>query len=253
MSNIRWDELFYVDPATGAVSQEHEAGFIAAPNYGTYGGPFNPEEPLLTKHNGDAYSYKQLVKVGDATQDPVDIIDYYFYLHDFQLSQAGPGYTDAHASADINLLRSLTLTDTTYDAEASLYDGFVTLAMIQRLVVNDQLDMISPTLLLSAVTDAANDIEYGLQHLPADEQLLALQTIFGLGDNGIYQLEFTFPSVPGASEFQNELLEFSAITAVATAINEPSQGDMTAPPLFGGNDYILRFDWPKSDLDILIA
>jgi hypothetical protein len=253
MSNIRWDELFYVDPTTGAVSQVPEEGFIAAPNYGTYGGPFNPEEPLLTKNNGDPYSYKQLVKVGDATQDPVDIIDYFFYLHDLELAQAGSGYTDDHALADINLLQSLTLTDTSYDAEASLYDGVVTLAMIQRLAVNDQLDMISPTLLLAAVTDAANDIEYGLQHLPDDEKLLALETIFGpLSDDGSYQLEFTFPSIPGASEFQNEVVEFVAITAVANAINE--QGDMAAPPLFSPeDDYILRFDWPNADLDILTA
>jgi hypothetical protein len=253
MSAILWQDPFYVNLTTGAVSEEFQTGFVAVPKYGNYGGAFHPDEELLTKHNGDPYSYKQLVKFGDETQDPFDIIDYDFYVHDAELAKAGPGYTIDHALADIKLLEALTLTDTSYDPEASLYDALVTLGMVGRLLINDQLDMISPTFLLAALTDAANDLEYALQHLPTNEQLLALETIFGPSDNGIFELDFTFPSIPGASEFEQEIVEFSAITAVAAAINEPSQGDMTAPVLFGGDDYTLRFNTLTSDLDILLA
>jgi hypothetical protein len=252
MSAIRWQDPFYVNLTTGAVSEDPQEGFVAVPKYGNYGGAFNPAEELLTKPNGDPYSYKQLVKFGDATQDPADISDYQYYIHDVESANAGSA--TEQAQADIHLIQSLTATDTSFDAEASLYDGVVTLAMIGQLAINDQLDQISPTLLLAAVTDAANDIEYGLQNLPTDEQSLALEAIFGPSDDGIFQLAFTFPSIPDASELENELVEVSAIAAVAAAINEPLQGDLVAPiPFVGGDDYILQFDRPHSDLDILLA
>jgi hypothetical protein len=129
--------------------------------------------PEIPKPNGDPYSYNKLVKLGDdETQDPKGMSDYFYYEHDAELAKAGSGYTTEHAQADINLIESLTLNDTSYsnDAEATLYDGFATLAMIGRLLINDQLDQISPTLLLAAATDAVNDIEYGLQNLPTEEQ-----------------------------------------------------------------------------------
>ena len=113
---------------------------------------------------------------------------------------------------------------------------------------NDQLDLISPSLLLAAVTDAASDLEYALQNLPADEQLLALQTIFGPSVTGIYDLNFTFPSISGVNEI-DETIEFFAVSSVAAAINEP--GDISLPS--GPDDYILRFNVWTSDLDILVA
>jgi hypothetical protein len=256
MSAINWDDLFYVNLTTGAVSDENpQDGSVAVPTFGNYGGPFNPPaEELLTKPNGDPYSYNKLVKLGAA---PEGMSDYFYYGHDVELAKAGSGYTTEHAQADINLIQSLTLNDTSYsnDAEATLYDGFVTLAMIGRLLINDQLDQISPTLLQAAATDAVNDIEYGLQNLPTEEQTLALQTIFGLPDNdGIFQFAFTFPTIPGASEFQQEVVEWSAINAVAAAINENTlQGDIVPLPTWEGDDYILQFHQPNSDLDILLA
>ena len=152
-------------------------------------------------------------------------------------------------SADIHLLEALTVTDTSYDAEASLYDALATIGMLGRLLINDQLDLISPSLLLAAVTDAASDLEYALRNLPADEQLLALQTIFGPSVTGIYDLSFTFPSISGVNAI-DELIEFFAVSGVAAAINEP--GDILALPS-GPDDYILRFNVWTSDLDILVA
>src|SRR5215204_1360151 len=112
MSAIRWQDPFYVNLTTGAVSEDPQEGFKAVPKYGNYGGAFNPDEALLTKPNGDPYSYNKLLKLGDDTQDPEDKSDYFYYVHDAELAKAGAGYTTEHAQADINLIESLTLNDT---------------------------------------------------------------------------------------------------------------------------------------------
>jgi hypothetical protein len=231
MSEIRWDEPFYVNLLNGEVSETPQQGYVAFPEYGNYGGPFNPNPGEILP--------------------PKDIIDFFFLIHDVQIAQAGPGYTANHALADINLISNLTYTDTSYDPEASLYDAAATVAMVQRLVVHDQLGLISPFLLVAALVDAANDLKYGLENLPAAEQSQALQFLFGPPDqNGVYELQFTFPTIPILGEPLQEYVEFVAVFTIAANINEPWQGD-TGPILFGGDDYILRFDAPNSDLDLL--
>src|SRR5215207_10537694 len=84
MSEINWKDLFYVNPTTGEVSEEQTDGFvIASPTYGVYGGAFNPDpEVELLTNNGDPYTYEQLIAVAPHKLDPVDITDYFYYVHD---------------------------------------------------------------------------------------------------------------------------------------------------------------------------
>jgi hypothetical protein len=84
------------------------------------------------------------------------------------------------AQADIALITALTFADSSYssDPEATLYDGIVTAGLIGRLGLNDQLGLVDPGLLGSALIDAARDIEFGLDNLPKPELNLALDSFF---------------------------------------------------------------------------
>jgi len=65
--------------------------------------------------------------------------------------------------------KELSFTDTSYDPEASLYDGLATLAMIGQLAIHDQLDQIPPPLLFVSLKAAVDDIQFGVAGLAASE------------------------------------------------------------------------------------
>jgi hypothetical protein len=151
MANINWDVVFHVDPAT---LRPAPSG-VPVPTYGRYGGPdfwdgtFGPPaEPYA---------------------EPVDDLDGLFLVHDVESAAAiTPGQ---QALADLGLLRGVVaLTPADLDAEASVYAGLTTLAMVGNLAAEGSLDLLSETELLRAVLDAARDIGRGLDGLDAGER-----------------------------------------------------------------------------------
>lgn len=256
MSNINWETPFYLDLATGESSATAMAGWIAFPTFGHYGGggSFSAGEfggELITNPDGSPYSYKKLLKFGDDNQDPVDKLDYLFYRHDVLSAQAGPGYTQAQADADISLLKSLVKLDASYDAEASLYAGFASLGMIGDLAIHNDLDLLSPSLLIAALGDAAGDIEYGLDNLPPQELALVLGSIFEQTGPTTFAFDFSITT----SSFTEEALEWVALNAVDAALDF-GEGDPplnTGFPFPGTSDYQLSYDVLTHDLDLLSA
>jgi hypothetical protein len=252
MTNINWDLLFYFDPATGESTSDPTAG-IGFPTYGNYGGggysagQFGGD--LLTRSDGSAYSYKQLVKFGDDLQDPADQLDYLFYQHDVASAQAGTGYTQAQAYADISLLKSLVKLDASYDPEASLYAGFASLAMIGELAIHNDLNLISPKLLLAGLTDAANDIQYGLQNLDATELATVLGSVFEPVSDHVFSFDFTITT----STLAEEGVEFLVMNALNKALDSGESDDAPINTGFlpGPTEYHLTYDTLTHDLDLV--
>jgi hypothetical protein len=256
MAAIHWDDLFFVNPTNGEVSPSLTGGFVlGVPKYGNYGGAFNPDlttEQLLTQPNGEPYSYPQLLAVAPDNLDPTDITDYFYYVHDVRSAQADPGYTPAQVKADVGLITSLTLTDTSFDPEASLYDGVVTAGLLGQLAIHNDLGSIPPKLAAVALTDAATDIEFGLQHLQEPEASVALNALFRPVDADTFARDFTVTT----TSFQQELVEAVAVNAVALTINEPVDGlivDTWSGFTGGTSNYELVYHKASADLDLLSA
>ena len=127
MAHINWDKPFFIDPSTGESVPSGTPGAIPFPTYGNYGGGGYSAGAfggaLITQPGGIPYSFVQLVAIGNVQQDPVDIIDYFSYVHDVRSSQTGPVYNLAQAQADATLLGSVVALNSHYDAEVALYAG----------------------------------------------------------------------------------------------------------------------------------
>jgi len=125
MSHINWGLPFFIDPTTGESVPPGTQDAFAFATYGNYGGgngysggAFNSTP--VTQPGGAPYTYAQLLAIGTDAQKPVDQLDFLFYLHD--VGSQTPGYTQAQANADVALLKSLIVFNTS-DPEASLYAG----------------------------------------------------------------------------------------------------------------------------------
>jgi len=258
MTHINWNELFYFNPETGDSSSTPQSGYIGLPTYGNYGGGggYSAGEfggHLLTNLDGSPLSYTQLLKVGDAAQDPVDKLDYLFYVHDVMSAQAGPGYTQQQAVADMNLLTSIDKLSLGHDAEARLYAGVASLGMIGDLGIHGDLGLLSPTQLLTGLEDAAKDIHYGLDHLPSAELAQALGGILTpTADPNTFAFDFAITT----DSVQQELYEFVAMNALNAALD---LGDSdytvldTGFPFPGTTDYALTYNVVTHDLDLLTS
>jgi hypothetical protein len=234
MTYILWNDPFYVDPTTGEAYETYQPGTIPVPKYGNYGGAFS-----------DPNSFPSVTYV--------DQSDYFYSLHDIALEQAGSDEAK-QAEADINLITSLTFNDTSYsaDPEATLYDGIVTLGLIERLAVNDELGLVDPVLLGSALVDAARDIEFGLDHLPKPELNLALDSFFEQSGKQTFTFSFDITT----QSFAEELVEAAAIQAVASAINEKNDpmvdtGLFDNPFAGGTSEYEFVYNVKTHDLDLI--
>jgi hypothetical protein len=254
--NIHWNEDAPDFPGTFEVGDTGLFFFY----YGNYGGPAYPNSAELeTGPGGSPLPVDQLSLTAE------DLLDYHFYVHDAQSLKAGPNYNKKQAQADINLINSLTYGDQSYNAdpEASLYDGLATLAMIGQLAIHNKLGLISPTLLLDALTDAAHDIQFGIQGVAASNpiELAALFDVVADGQvdgdvqlaGGVftYRLPFTFPDI-SSNGFVNELVEATVIAAVQDEINEV---EFPAFQTFLTDNYVLQFSYdatatPKADVDL---
>jgi hypothetical protein len=90
MAFIQWDKPFFVDPSTGEVVLAGTEGAVAVPTYGNYGGggysagKFGGE--LSTALSGEPLSQEQLTQSKIGSENPVDDLDYLFYLHDLVVS-----------------------------------------------------------------------------------------------------------------------------------------------------------------------
>jgi hypothetical protein len=247
MSNINWNKPFYFNPATGLSSSSPSPGAIAFPTYGHYGGGDYSAGTfggtLLTKSDGSAYSYKELVTIGNNLQDPVDQLDYLFYRHDVASAAAGPGYSSAQAQADISLLQSLTKLDAHYDPEASLYAGFVSLAMIGDLAIHNDLNMAAPRVLLAGLKDAASDIQYGLEHLPAQEFSVAAAAgvLHATNDPDVFTFDFSITTHSVAQEAV-EMLAMNALNADLDLGEKDYAPLHTGFPFPGTTDYQFSYD-----------
>jgi hypothetical protein len=255
MSFINWsDDLFYISLVTGESVPEGTPGAIGFWTYGNYGGAgyaageFGGELPA--KPNGKAYNEHQLLKAGDANQDPVDGLDFIFYQHDFASAQAGSGYTEAQAAADLALIKSLIKFDPGTDAEASFYAGVTTIAMLGSLAIHSELDLLSPRLLAKAVEDAAGDIRYGLENLPPAELANLLTLFTPTLDPFVFTLDFALITSTPAQE-ADELLAMSALNLALDAGEIDDVPLDTGFPVPGTTDYQLALNVMTHDLDLL--
>src|SRR4029434_1750123 len=106
-----WNKPFYVSLSTGESVAPGTPGSIPVPTYRNYVGGFGYSAGefggvLLKPAVGIPYSYAQLLAIGNAQQDPVDILDYYAYVHDVR-SQTVPVYNATQAQFDAALLGSV--------------------------------------------------------------------------------------------------------------------------------------------------
>jgi hypothetical protein len=242
MANINWESgsPFFTEIVLG-----NEVNVFY---YGNYGGPGYPDaSELVTKKNGDPLSQNQLEKKGLAA---VDTEDYFFYVHDVESLQANT--VEEQALADIHLIKSLTYNDASYssDPEALLYDAIATFGMIGSLLLSDSLDLISPTLLINAITDAVNDLAAGIEGLATENPAELTAILAGLFNDPPESTEFTFDFTFPDIGSNPELTEFLVVNAVAAAINEP--GDPAAYNFFS-DDYQLVLNVNTFDLDLLHA
>jgi hypothetical protein len=255
MSNINWNLPFYFNPATGQSSPVPTPGAIAFPTYGHYGGGDYSAGAfggaLLTKPDGSAYSYSQLLAIGTPLQDPVDKLDYLFYRHDVASAAAGPGYSFAQAEADIALLQSLNKLNVTYDPEASLYAGFASLAMIGDLAIHNDLKLAPPQVLVTGLKDAAADIQYGLGHLAPQELAAAVSAGFvqPTGDPDVFAFDFSITTKTVAEE-AFELVAMNALNAALDLGDSDYAPLNTGFPFPGTTNYAFTYDIVTHDLDL---
>jgi len=254
VTNIHWDMPFYIDPATGETTSSGTPGAIPFPTYGHYGGGgFSADQfggALITKPDGSPYSYQQLLSIGTPEQDPVDKLDYLFYVHDVASSEAA-GYTQLQANADIALLKSLVILDASYDPEASLYAGAAELGMIGSLGLHHHLGDVSPAWLLAGLTDAAHDIQYGLGHLPQAELATALSTIFEpTADPNVFAFHFSITTKSVGQEF----VELTVMNALNAALDSGEADNVplhTGFPFPGTTDYEFTYNIVSHDLNLV--
>jgi hypothetical protein len=237
MTYILWDDPFFVDPTTGVAYDTYQAGTIPVPKYGNYGGAFS-----------DPLSFPSI-------KGPVDASDGFYQVHDSESELAGSNEM-LQVAADIKLITSLTFDDSSYsaDPEATLYDGIVTAGLIGRLAINDELGLVGPGLLSSALVDAAQDIEFGLDHLPKPELNVALDAFFE--QSGKHTFTFSFDIT--TQSFGEELVEAVVIQAVAGAINEKNDPIVDTglfDNLFAGgggtSEYDFVYNFKTHDLDLI--
>jgi hypothetical protein len=157
MAHINWDQPFYVDPAT---LQPAVSG-VPLPTYGNFGGA--------------GYSHGVFIANPDLTQFdpvPVDALDREFLFHDQASALAGT--TAEQAAADAALIRGIEVVNQgQLDAEASLYAGGATLAMIEQLAAADSLGLLSQGELAQASGNALENIGSGLSGLNTAEAMQA--------------------------------------------------------------------------------
>jgi hypothetical protein len=157
MAHINWDQPFYVDPAT---LQPAVSG-VPLPTYGNFGGA--------------GYSQGVFIANPDLTQFdpvPVDALDQEFLFHDQASALAGT--TAEQAAADAALIRGIEVVNQEQlDAEASLYAGGATLAMIEQLAAADSLGLLSQGELTQASGNALENIGSGLSGLNTAEAVQA--------------------------------------------------------------------------------
>ena len=149
--SINWDVAFHFDP----LALRPAPSGVAVPTYGNYGGPGYTEGafgPLVAPY-----------------EPPVDALDALFLAHDVATAAAAtPG---EQAAADLGLLRGVVaLGPADLDAEASVYAGLTTLAMVGRVAEEGGLGLLPPRELFRAVRDAAHDIGRGVAGLDAGER-----------------------------------------------------------------------------------
>jgi hypothetical protein len=255
MTSINWDQTFPVDPSTGEILPRGTAGGVELPTYGNYGGggyssgKFGGQ--LLTTASGQPLSQSQLTKLGSHAEDPVDRLDYLFYRHDVVSSDVGDPYTRAQASADAALVKSLIKLDASYDPEASVYAGFTSFAMMGRLALHDQLDLLSPRVLVAVTQDAASDIQYGLEHLPPRELVAALDALF---EPTSQAGGFAFTFEVTTTSLKQELVERIAVHALNHALDFGEADDAplnTGFPVSGVSEYQITFNVFTHGLDFL--
>jgi hypothetical protein len=254
MTNINWEQPFFFNPQTGVSSPVPTPGSIPFPTYGHYGGgdysagAFGGTAP--TKPDGSPYSYNQLLAIGTPLQDPTDRLDYLFYRHDVASAAAGPGYNHAQAEADISLLQSLVRLNATYDPEASLYAGFVSLAMIGDLAIHNDLGLASPGLILAGLVDSARDIQYGLGHLGQAEltEAAAAGFIHPLSP-GVFAFDFSITTTSVAEETV-ELLGMNALNAALDFGDSDFAPLNTGFPFPGTTNYEFTYEIATHDLDL---
>jgi hypothetical protein len=255
MAYIHWDKPFFVDPSTGEVVPSGTEGALPLPTYANYGGgDYSAGEfggQLLTKSSGNPLSQEKLTERGLPPQDPLDRLDYLFYRHDVASSNVGEAYTQEQAKADAHLVKSLIKLDASYDPEASLYAAGATFAMLGRLALHDQLDLLSPKTLIAATQDAVGDIQYALENLPQPELLVALGSLFEpTSEFGVFAFNFDITTTSPEQEF----IERTVVNALNTALDSGEADDVpveTGFPIPGVSEYRLTFNLLTHDLDFL--
>jgi hypothetical protein len=254
MTHINWDKPFFIDPSTGETVPPLTPGAIPFPTYGHYGGGnYSAGEfggVLIKLPNGNPYSFVQLVAIGNDQQDPVDILDYFSYVHDVASSQSGPGYTPLQAQADATLLSSVVALNSHYDPEAALYAGATSLGMIGSLALHGFLNVLSPFQLVVALSDAVHDIQFGLKHLPKGELANALNLIFE-PSGGEFVFEFSIKT----TSFKQELLEAVAMNTLNAIIDggEADNAPLNTGFFPGTSHYELAYNAITGDLDLNTA
>jgi hypothetical protein len=252
MTYINWDKAFLVDPSTGNVVPSGTEGAVELPTYGNYGGggysagEFGGE--LLTGSLGEPLTQEQLTQSGSGSVDP---LDYLFYRHDVASNDVGEAYTPEQAQADATLVNSLIGLDASYDPEASFYAGGATFAMIARLALNDQLEVVPPTVLIAATQDAASDIRYALENLPQQELVEATSILF----EPTTEVEvFAFNFEVTTTSLGQEVVEYIVLNALNDAVDFGETDDApldTGFPMSGVSEYQLAFNVVTRDLDFL--
>lgn len=257
MTHINWDKPFFIDPSTGETVPPLTPGAIPFPTYGNYGGGGYSSGAfggaLLTQPGGIPYGFAQLLAIGNAQQDPADVLDYFSYVHDVRSSQTGPVYNAAQAQADATLLGSVVALNSHYDPEAALYAGATSLGMIGSLALHGFLSVLSPFQLLGALTDAVKDIDWGLDHLPPSELVDALNFIFEpSGDPNVFVFDFSIKT----TSFRQELLEVVAMNTLNAVIDGGEADNVplnTGFPFPGTSHYELAYNAITGDLDLNAA
>jgi hypothetical protein len=140
--NINWNVL--VTGPDGAV----------IPTYGNYGGPGYSNGEVLASPDQPV----------DYSAPPVDALDAAFRVHDMAYDSPDPL---VRAQGDLALVQQIeTLSAQPQDAEASLYGGgAIIFGLEQAALANGHPELISPEQATAALGIAANDIQYGVEHL----------------------------------------------------------------------------------------
>jgi hypothetical protein len=254
MTYINWDETFLADPSTGEVVPSGTEGALELPTYGNYGGGgYSAGEPggdPPTTLSGGPLTLDQLTQQGIENRIPVDALDYLYYRHDVASSDVGEPYTQEQAQADAALINALILFDASSDPEASLYAGGSTLAMLGRLAINDQLDLLPPAVLVAAAKDAVGDIHHALENLPQQELVAALDLLFDQTSEGVFEFDFEVTT----TSLEQEFIERIAVNALNDVLDDGEADDApvdTGFPVSGVSEYQVTFDIATRDLDFL--